>query len=160
MGGRSTSLFGLWGLVLVVFGVVAYAVTRGALAYSFLHIGLGLLLIVLYLTSSRDSLTTILGERSTKYGANAVVYSLIFVAVVVVVNWLAARHNHRWDLTSQNVFSLSTQSKAVLTKLDKPIVVDAFVEGGSDPQLQDLLDSYRYTSDKLTFHMVDPDKEL
>ena len=44
MGGRSTSLFGLWGLVLVVFGVVAYAVTRGALAYSFLHIGLGLLL--------------------------------------------------------------------------------------------------------------------
>ena len=36
---------------------------------------------------------------------------------------------------------------------------DAFVEAGSDPQLQDLLDSYRYASDKLTFHMVDPDKE-
>jgi ABC-type uncharacterized transport system involved in gliding motility auxiliary subunit len=159
VGGRSTSLFGLWGLVLLVFGIVAYVVTPTASSYVFLHVGLGFLLIVLYLTASRDSLTTVLGERSTKYGANAVVYSLIFIGVVVVVNWLASRHNHRWDLTSQNVFSLSTQSKSVLAKLEKPVTVDAFVEAGTDPQLQDLLDSYRYASDKFTFHMVDPDKE-
>ena len=159
MGGRSTSLFGLWGLVLLVFGLVAYAVTPAASSYVFLHVGLGFLLLVLYLTASRDSLSTVLGERSTKYGVNAVVYSLLFVGVLVVVNWLASRHNHRWDLTSQNVFSLSTQSKSVLAKLEQPVTVDAFVEAGSDPQLADLLDSYRYASDKFTFHIVDPDKE-
>jgi ABC-type uncharacterized transport system involved in gliding motility auxiliary subunit len=159
VGGRSTSLFGLWGLVLFVFGIVAYVVTPAASTYVFLHVGLGFLLIVLYLTASRDSLTTVLGERSTKYGANAVVYSLAFFAVVVVVNYLAARHNHRWDLTSQNVFSLSTQSKAILAKLEQPVTVNAFVEAGADPALEDLLDSYRYASDKFTFHMVDPDKE-
>ncbi|MBI3768590.1 MAG: GldG family protein [Deltaproteobacteria bacterium] len=159
MGGRSTSLFGLWGLVLLAFGIVAFVVTPAASTYVFLHVGLGFLLVVLYLTASRDSLSTVLGERSTKYGANAVVYSLIFIGVLVVANWLASRHNHRWDLTSQNVFSLSTQSKSVLAKLEQPLTVDAFVEAGSDPQLQDLLDSYRYASDKFTFHMVDPDKE-
>lgn len=159
VGSRSTSLFGLWGVVLFVFGLVAYVVTPAASTYVFLHVGLGFLLVVLYLTTSRDSLTTVLGERSTKYGANAIVYSLVFVGVLVVVNWLAARHNHRWDLTSQNVFSLSTQSKSVLAKLDQPVTVDAFVEAGADPALEDLLDSYRYASDKFTFHMVDPDKE-
>jgi ABC-type uncharacterized transport system involved in gliding motility auxiliary subunit len=159
VGGRSTSLFGLWGLVLLAFGTVAYVFTPAASVYVFAHVGLGILLIILYLTSSRDSLTSVLGERSTKYGANAIVYSLLFFAVLVVVNYLAARHNHRWDLTKQNVFSLSTQSRGVLAKLEKPVVVDAFVEAGTDPALQDLLESFHYASDKFTFHIVDPDKE-
>ena len=159
MGSRSTSLFGLWGLVLLVFGLVAYAVTPAASLYVLVHVGLGFLLIVLYLTASRESVTTVLGERSTKYGANAVIYSLIFLGVVVLVNYLAARHNHRFDLTKQSVFSLSSQSTGVLAKLEKPVEVHAFVEGGIDPALEDLLDSYRYASDKLSFRMVDPVKD-
>jgi len=159
VGGRSTSLFGLWGIVLLVFGLVAFAVTPAAQGYVFLHVGLGFLFLVLWLTASRESLTSVLGERSTKYGANAIVYTLIFVGVLVVVNWLASRHNHRWDLTKQNVFSLSTQSKNVLGKLEQPVVLDAFVQAGADPEVEDLLGSYRYASDKLSFHMVDPDKE-
>ena len=159
MGGRSTSLFGLWGLVLLAFGLVAYAVTPAASGYVLVHVGLGLLLLVLYLTASRENVTTFLGERSTKYGANAVVYSLIFLAVLGIVNYLAARHNHRFDLTKQNVFSLSTQSANVLAKLDKPVEVHAFTEGGADPIIEDLLDSYKNASNNFTFHMVDPVKD-
>ena len=159
MGSRSTSLFGLWGIVLLAFGLVAYAVAPAASAYVLVHVGLGFLLIVLYLTSSRDSLSSFLGERSTKYGANAVVYSLIFLAVLAVANYLAARHNHRFDLTKQNVFSLSTQSEGVLAKLDKPLEVHAFVEAGTDPIVDDLLDSYKNASRNFTYHIVDPVKD-
>jgi ABC-type uncharacterized transport system involved in gliding motility auxiliary subunit len=159
VGSRSTSLFGLWGIVLLAFGLVAYAVAPAASAYVLVHVGLGFLLIVLYLTASRDNLSNFLGERSTKYGANAVVYSLIFLAVLVVVNYLAARHNHRFDLTKQNVFSLSTQSEGVLAKLDKPVEVHAFVEAGTDPIVDDLLDSYKNASDKFSYHVVDPVKD-
>jgi len=159
VGSRSTSLFGLWGLVLLAFGLVAYAFTPAASFYVLLHLGLGFLLIVLWLTASRESLTTVLGERSTKYGANAVVYSLVFLALVAVVNWLAARHNHRFDLTKQNVFSLSPQSTGVLAKLEQPVEVHAFVEGGIDPALEDLLDAYKYAAGKFTFHMVDAVKD-
>jgi ABC-type uncharacterized transport system involved in gliding motility auxiliary subunit len=157
--GRSTSLFGLWGTVLLAFGLVAYALAPAASAYVLVHVGLGLLLLVLYLTSSRESVTTFLGERSTKYGANAVVYSLIFVAILVGLNYLAARHNHRFDLTKENVFSLSSQSTNVLSKLDKPLTVYAFTEGGIDPIIDDLLDSYKNASNNFTYRMVDPVKE-
>jgi len=159
VGSRSTSLFGLWGIVLLAFGLVAYAVAPAASGYVLVHVGLGLLLLVLWLTSSRESVSSFLGERSTKYGANAVVYSLIFLAVLGVVNYLAARHNHRFDLTKQNVFSLSTQSSNVLAKLDKPVEVHAFTEGGADPIIEDLLDSYKNASNNFTFHMVDPVKD-
>ncbi len=157
--GRSTSLFGLWGIVLLAFGLVAYAVAPAASGYVLLHVGLGILLLVLYLTSSRENLSTFLGERSTKYGANAVVYSLVFLAILVVVNYLAARHNHRFDLTKQNVFSLSSQSAGVLQKLDKPIEVYAFVESGVDPVIDDLLDSYKNASNNFTYRIVDPVKD-
>jgi gliding motility-associatede transport system auxiliary component len=159
VGSRSTSLFGLWGIVLLAFGLVAYAVAPAASAYVLVHVGFGILLLVLYLTSSRENLSTFLGERSTKYGANAVVYSLIFLAILVAVNYLAARHNHRFDLTKQNVFSLSTQSSGALAKLDKPIEVVAFVEAGSDPIIDDLLDSYKNASSNFTYRIVDPVKE-
>jgi ABC-type uncharacterized transport system involved in gliding motility auxiliary subunit len=155
----AASLFGLWGLVLLAFGTVAYAVAPGASIYVLLHVGLGLLLLLLYFTTSRESLTAVLGERSTRYGANAAVYSLAVLAVLVVCNWLAARHNVRWDLTAQNVFSLSSQSTNVLAKLDKPVEIHAFVEAGVDPLIEDLLGSYKYAAKDLTFHMVDPVKE-
>lgn len=157
--GRSTSLFGLWGIVLLAFGLVAYALAPAASAYVLVHVGLGLLLLVLYLTSSRESLSNFLGERSTKYGANAVVYSLIFLAILVVLNYLAARHNHRFDLTKENVFSLSSQSTNVLAKLDKPVTVYAFSEGGADPIIDDLLDSYKNASNNFSYRMVDPVKD-
>jgi ABC-type uncharacterized transport system involved in gliding motility auxiliary subunit len=117
---------------------------------------------VLYLTSSRENLSTFLGERSTKYGANAVVYSLIFLAILVVVNYLAARHNHRFDLTKQNVFSLSSQSSGVLANIEKtgkPVEVYAFVEGGADPIIDDLLDSYKNASNNFRYRIVDPVKD-
>jgi ABC-type uncharacterized transport system involved in gliding motility auxiliary subunit len=136
---RSTSLFGLWGIVLLAFGLVAYAVAPAASAYVLVHVGLGILLLVLYLTASRDNLSTFLGERSTKYGANAVVY--------------------RFDLTKQNVFSLSSQSTGVLTKLEKPVEVHAFVEAGTDPIIDDLLDSYKNASNNFRYHIVDPVKD-
>lgn len=159
MESRSTSLFGLWGIVLLAFGLVAYAVAPAASAYVLVHVGLGILLLVLYLTASRDNLSTFLGERSTKYGANAVVYSLIFLAILIVVNYLGSRHNHRFDLTKQNVFSLSSQSTGVLSKLDKPVEVYAFVEAGTDPIIDDLLDSYKNASNNFSYHIVDPVKD-
>ncbi len=159
MGSRSTSLFGLWGIVLLAFGLVAYAVAPAASGYVLVHVGLGLLLIVLYLTSSRENLSNFLGERSTKYGANAIVYSLIFVAILIALNYLAARHNHRFDLTKQNVFSLSSQSSGVLAKLEKKVEVYAFTEGGADPIIDDLLDSYKNASNNFSYRMVDPVKD-
>jgi len=138
---------------------VAYALAPAASAYVLVHVGLGILLLVLYLTSSRENLSNFLGERSTKYGANAIVYSLIFFAILVVVNFLAARHNHRFDLTKQNVFSLSSQSSGVLAKLDKPVEVYAFVEAGTDPIVDDLLDSYKNASNNFSYHVVDPVKD-
>jgi ABC-type uncharacterized transport system involved in gliding motility auxiliary subunit len=156
---RLGSFYGVIGVILLLFAGVAYFITQLFSLYVVAHLVLGILALVTYLTSARGSLTTFLGERSTKYGASAALYSLIFFAVLVVVNYLSARHHQRFDLTEAGVFSVSPQTRSILQRLDKPLEIHAFVEAGSDPALRELLSGYRDISEKVSFRLVDPDKQ-
>ncbi len=160
---RSNSLLGLIGLVLLLFAGVAALLTRAHSGIDVLYIfvnglfGIGAL--VVYLSAGLEHLRTVVGDRSTKYGANVLLSSVVFVAVLVLLNYISARHSHRFDLTEQGVFSLSPQSANVVKNLQTDLQVQAFVEGGVSPQLRDLLESYAYASPKFKFEMIDPDRQ-
>jgi len=156
---RQGSFYGVVGVILLLFAGIAYYLTGLLFPYVFFHTLLGLLAIIVYFASAKDTLRSFLGERSTKYGASAALYTVLFFAILVAINYLSTRHYHRFDLTEAGVYSLSPQSRSILQRLDKPLAVNAFVEAGSDPQLQELLDSYRYASDKISYAIIDPDKQ-
>lgn len=160
---RSSGLFGLIGVILLLFAAIAAVLTRGETIFDVVYIGVhalvGVLLLVAYFSTGIDSLRTFLGERSTRYGTNTVVASLIFIAILGVLNFLAYRHHHRFDLTSERIFSLSPQSTQVLQGLTQDLKLEAFVEGGSNPELQDLLRNYSAASPRVSVRMIDPDRE-
>jgi ABC-type uncharacterized transport system involved in gliding motility auxiliary subunit len=160
---RSNGLLGLIGIILLLFAGVAVALTRGETIFDQIYIGVhgaaGVLALIAYLSTGVENLRTFLGERSTKYGTSTVLASLIFIAILAILNFLAYRHNHRFDLTSEKVFSLSPQSAQVLTGLTKDLRMEAFVEGGANPELDDLLKNYGATSSKVSYRLVDPDRE-
>jgi ABC-type uncharacterized transport system involved in gliding motility auxiliary subunit len=160
---RSSGLFGLIGVILLLFAGVALVLTRGETIFDVIYIAvhglLGVLLLIAYFSTGIDNLRTFLGERSTRYGTNTVVASLLFIAILGVLNFLAYRHHHRFDLTSDKVYSLSPQSAQLLQGLTQDLRLEAFVEGGANPEVEDLLRNYREASDKVTFRMIDPDRE-
>jgi len=156
---RSQSLLGLIGLILLVFGGVALFLTGTLSFYVLVHLGLGLALVVSFIAAGFQDLGRLLSERSTRYGTNMLVYSALFIALLVGVNWLGARHHHRFDWSEAGVFSISPQSKSMLEKLDKDISLQAFLEGGHDPEIENLLDGYRYASSKVKVQLIDPDKQ-
>ena len=159
---RSASLFGLLGLLFLAFGFVATALISEPFSDLYvlgnLIVGAGLLLG--YLAFGLEDFRSVLGQRSTRYGAGALVYTLLFVALVVGGNYLATRHHHRWDVTEAGIYTLAPQSTKVVAALSQDLEMTAFVEGGQDPQLESLLGSYRYAAPAhVKFRMVDPDKE-
>jgi ABC-type uncharacterized transport system involved in gliding motility auxiliary subunit len=159
---RSASIFGLLGLLFLAFGFVATAFVASPTTdpYVLLNVVLGSALLLLYLVFGLENLRTLIGQRSTRYGAGAALYSLLFVALVIGLNYLGARHHKRWDLTESGVYTLSPQSKKVVEALKDKLVLTAFTEGGTNPQIQTLLDGYRYASpSQVETRMVDPDKE-
>lgn len=155
---RFASFYGLVGVILLLFAGIAYFITRDFSGYVFAHTVIGAIAVITFVVSAKGSLSTFFGKRSTKYGVSAVLYAVLFFGILIIVNFLSARHHHRFDLTEAGVYSLSPQTISVLQHLDQPLIIHAFVEAGSDPQLRELLDSYRYVSDKVTFSLVDPDK--
>lgn len=157
MRGIRSSL-GIFSLILLFFGGSAFLLTREISFFVVANVALGLFALISYLTSGRASLRAFLGERSTKYGANAALYSLLFVGVVVMGNFLSARHSTRIDTTEAKVFSLSPQSAKVARELPGEVEMIAFVEGGKDPVLDDLFKTYAHESPKIKVEMVDPDK--
>lgn len=160
---RSGGLLGLIGVILLLFAIVAAALTRFAtlfdVIYISIHAGAGVLLIIASLSTGIESLRTFLGERSTRYGTSTVLASLIFIIILGILNLLAYRTHTRFDLTSEKVFSLSPQSIQVLQGLTQDLRLEAFVEGGANPELNDLLKSYRDASGKVSFRLIDPDRE-
>jgi ABC-type uncharacterized transport system involved in gliding motility auxiliary subunit len=156
---RLGSFYGIVGAIFLIFAGVAYFITRLFSLYVVIHLLLGVLAVATYLASARGSLGTFLGERSTKQGAQALLYSLLFFAILVMVNYLSTRNHHRFDLTEAGVFSISPQTRSVLQKLDKPLEINAFVEVGSDPALRELLSGFHDISTHVSFHLIDPDKQ-
>lgn len=157
LSGISSSL-GVFSLILLFFGGAAFLLTREVSFFVVLNLALGLFALISYLSSGRESLRAFLGERSTKYGANAALYSALIVGVVAMGNFLSARHSTRIDTTEAKVFSLSPQSAKIVRELPGEVEMIAFVEGGKDPVLEDLFKTYAHESSKIKFEMVDPDK--
>jgi ABC-type uncharacterized transport system involved in gliding motility auxiliary subunit len=157
---RTSALTGLLGLVLLSFGIIGYALTSGGFARFFILVNLlgGAIAIIGWLVASWGQLGSMAGSRRTRYGANAAIYSLAFIGLLIAVNYLAARYHRRFDLTAEKVFSLSPQSDQVLKSLKKPLTLYGFVEGGRSPVAEALYSEYKYRSPEVSYQLVDPNK--
>ena len=155
---RSAALYGILGLVLLSFGLVDYFISTGFRLFVWVNLAGGIFAIILWITSSRSELSSITTGRSARYGANAVIYSLAYVGLLVAINYISTLHHTRLDLTSEKVYSLSSQSINVIKGLQKPLKFYGFFQGGENPAARDLYETFAYYSPKVSYEMVDPDK--
>jgi gliding motility-associatede transport system auxiliary component len=159
---KSASIFGLLGLLFLAFGFVATAFVTSPASdpYVLLNVVVGAVFLAIYFVFGVENLRTLIGSRSTRYSAGAVIYSLLFVALVIGLNYLGSRHHKQWDVTEASVYTLSPQSKKVVEALKDKLVLTAFTDGGTNPQLQTILDGYRDAAPgTVETRMLDPDKE-
>lgn len=102
------------------------------------------------------------GKRQVRYGANATVMTIAFIAILVLVNIVATRNHVRWDLTAEQAFSLSPETINIIENLQQPVEIVGFF-GRQDQGQQDELDSrlkeYISRSDLITYRFIDPDVE-
>jgi hypothetical protein len=139
--------------------MVAFFFTRNILdPYVLIHLGLGVLGLLAYLTTQGGTLVGSLRRRSTRYGLYSVSYSLLFLGILVLVNFLNTRYHYRWDLTEAKVFSPSPQTTKVLGQLQQDLLIYGFFERGENARVADLIRSYTYHSARIKFYVVDPDR--
>ena len=97
--------------------------------------------------------------RQTKYGAFVVLYTVVILAVLVAVNWLANGHSKTLDVTSNKQFTLSDETKKVAGGLKKPVNFYYFDKSDQYDHARDMLDRYKSLSSNIKVDYVDPDKK-
>ncbi len=106
-----------------------------------------------------DRLRWALGGRRLRYGSNALVASLAFLAILGLLNFLAVRHPRRWDLTELKEYSLSPQTLQILRTLPGEVRFLGFFSS-QDPrrkEFEDLVQTYQAYSDRVSYELIDPD---
>jgi ABC-type uncharacterized transport system involved in gliding motility auxiliary subunit len=103
-------------------------------------------------------------RRRLKYGTNALLLTMSVVGLLVLAYVGGSRLHWRLDLTANQTFSLSEQTKGLLAALEQKVIVRAFFRKGGSPdqiyirrKVHDFLTEYAEQSSWIDYAMYDPD---
>jgi ABC-type uncharacterized transport system involved in gliding motility auxiliary subunit len=119
----------------------------------------GLAAVLIYMAGQWRDVADFYKGRGAKYGTMSIVSIIVFLAILVAVNYLGTRQNKRWDFTANQVYSLSEQTIKILKDLKEPVQVTVFERNDRQDVHKDRLDEYEYQTTQLKTTYVDPDRE-
>jgi ABC-type uncharacterized transport system involved in gliding motility auxiliary subunit len=155
---RVLGLLGWLGVVLV-FAAVAIRFTRPEWQVGYwLAIG-GLACTLLYVLSQWREVARSFSGRQARLGSLAAASVVLVLGILVAINYLASRHNKRWDLTAAKQFSISDQTKKVLQGLQKPVHIRVFGKSDDFTRFRERLDEYQYVSKQVTVEYLDMERK-
>jgi ABC-type uncharacterized transport system involved in gliding motility auxiliary subunit len=156
-----SALLGVLGVVAALAGFVLYTLMPDKTWLVTLCEGFALLCFVLLLGMEFQRLKSFSARRSTRMGAHSLLMTALFAGILIIINFLAARHSVRWDFSENQNYTLSPETHRVLRNLPKEVTITVFTRE-KDPGFQsykERLDSYRQANNKLTVQFVDPERQ-
>ena len=152
---------GVIGVVLGAAGAIAYGVDPDKVWLVALLEGASLLCLSIFFVVHFSGLKAFSSRRSTRIGANSLLMIVLFIGILGIVNFLAARHSIRWDLSENQNFSLDPQTHRVLRNLPREVRITVFTreKDAGYQSYKERLDSYRQASSKISVEFVDPERQ-
>jgi ABC-type uncharacterized transport system involved in gliding motility auxiliary subunit len=121
----------------------------------------GLALFVLYLVNHWPEVLRLTGRRSAREGANSFALALAVTGIVVAINFIANRHQKRWDFTAARQYTLSDQTAKLLAGLESDLEI-VLLDDPTAPRAlaaRDLLELYDVESERVRVTVVDPEAD-
>ncbi|MGD9497727.1 MAG: GldG family protein [Armatimonadota bacterium] len=141
------------GLVVLLFWL---AVTRSLGLGPKIVLGATVALAAFWVVVHWQSLRASAATRGVRLGTNSVAFVVFVLGCLVLVNYIAARHHWRKDLTEEKRFSLSDQTREVVQGLEQDVTIIAFVGPETSAEVRDRLREYNMLSPKLKLETYDP----
>jgi len=113
-------------------------------------------LVLLNVLLRGPAIAAAIGRRQLRYGGNTFVLVAVVIAILAAVNWIVYRNTKRWDLTQNQRYSLSDQTKKVVSGLKDDVKITYFQRSAALAQGQDRLKEYQALSPRLKVEYVDP----
>jgi ABC-type uncharacterized transport system involved in gliding motility auxiliary subunit len=156
---KITNIIGWIGTALV-FGAVAVRAGYPAWNdYATYAAWAGLAAVLIYMAGQWRDVAEFYQGRGARYGTLSLVSIAVFLGILVAVNYLGTRQNKRWDLTENQVYSLSDQTVRILRELEQPVKITVFEIDARVDAHRARLREYQYHSSQVTTEFVDPNRD-
>ena len=155
-------VLGWLGVVLVAAAVVIRFSKPELLEWSQRLALAGLVATVLYMLGYWRDISRSFQGRNVKYGSIALSSVVLVLGILIGVNWIASRQNKRWDLTASKQYSLSDQTRKILTELKQPVTIRVFYASAADQRADTYrarIDEYAYLSKEITAEYIDAERD-
>jgi ABC-type uncharacterized transport system involved in gliding motility auxiliary subunit len=100
-----------------------------------------------------------LDSAKARFGATAGLYTILVLACLVAVNWLANRYNKTYDTTSNKRYTLSDETKKVIGGLKSDVTITYIDKASGFETAKPTLDRYSNLSPKVHVKYVDYQKQ-
>ena len=155
------SAAGVLGAGLLLAGGVAYTVAPDQLWLTSLLLGTAAICLIGFFVLHFEAVKAFSARRSTRLGLNSILMVVLFIGILVLVNFLTVRHSVRWDFSEGQHFTLAPQTFQVLRNLKHDVRFTIFTQERSTSYntYRDLLEGYRQVSDKVKVEFIDPERK-
>ncbi|MEO8677933.1 MAG: Gldg family protein [Vicinamibacterales bacterium] len=144
----------------LVFGAVAVRFFRPEWnLYATYAAWAGLACVLVYMAGQWRDVANFYQGRGAKYGTMSIVSMLVFLGILVAVNYLGTRQSKRWDFTANQIYSLSDQTVKILKELDSPVKFTVFDQEVNFDRFRQRLNEFQYHSTKVSTEYVDADRQ-
>lgn len=97
--------------------------------------------------------------RQARFGATASLYTIVVIAVLILINWLGNRYNKTYDTTSNKRFTLSQETQKIVKGLKQDATITYIDKASAFAQAKGILDRYGNLSPKIHVQYVDYQKQ-
>ena len=90
---------------------------------------------------------------------------LILLCGIILTGLISSKYSFRIDLTAEKRYTLSSETKQVLRRLDAPLYVNVYLDGSNLPvqfrkfrnNIREMLDDIKaYSGSRIIYHFIDP----
>lgn len=97
-------------------------------------------------------------KKSMEYGGYASIMTAVVIIMVIIINMVVGQLNIKFDLTKNQIYTLSEDTTTLLNELNEEIkIYSVYPEGGEIPVVLEILNRYA-NSKNVTISTVDPYK--
>jgi ABC-type uncharacterized transport system involved in gliding motility auxiliary subunit len=157
----STTALALVGLASLLAGWMLMFILPGARVYGWSVIALGAAVMAAALVVDFRRVKKALTGRRGRFGASATVMVSLFAGIILLANAISVTVHHRFDFTGLAQFTLTSQTKDVLARLEEPVEVVSFFSPQVPPVIStyagSLLQEYGNATGLLSLSTFDPD---
>src|ERR1700721_619967 len=145
-------------VAMLIAGYLRYSIQGEFLPFSKGLLVAGGVFILAAIVIGFQGIVTFFSKRSAQQGANTSILAIAVIAILAVANFVGYRHHKRLDLTTEKLYTLSHQTRQIVSGLQKDVNVVRFAKT-PDVTFDDLMAEYKTLSPHFKYQTVDPQQK-